>query len=220
MASEQPSRDESGPASDKPPEPGTAPPPLPAPESGAPPGRAVAAPSRKRKKRKRKKLPLAIVSSVIVALIAAISTIVAAEISKPSPPVPTPTSTTTTTGPPTSLSPSSSSASPTSAPPSPTGGPATQIRLNGVYVIGSGIPGGIWHTSGGSSCYEATLNSTNTDDIRDNNNFTGSDTVDLTGAYAFDWDIYLTGVDLRSTLQNPQVRPGSSPPRPTLTARR
>ena len=33
------------------------------------------------------------------------------------------------------------------------------------------------------------------------------------------WDIYLTGVDLRSTLQNPQVRPGSGPPRPTLAAR-
>jgi hypothetical protein len=33
-------------------------------------------------------------------------------------------------------------------------------------------------------------------------------------------DIYLTGVDLRSTLQNPQVRQGSGPPRPTLAAGR
>jgi len=87
--------------------------------------------------------------------------------------------------PPTSVSPSFSSASPTSALPAPTGRLATQIRLDGVYVIGTDIPDGTWHTSGGSSCYEATLNSPNTNDIRYNNNFTGPDTVDLTGAYAF-----------------------------------
>ena len=145
----------------------------------------MAATPRKKKKKKRKKLLVAI-ASVIAALIGAIGVIVAAEISKPSPPVPTLTPTITTTGPSTSVSPSSSSAPPTSARLRPTGGLATQIRLDGVYVIGTDIPGGAWRTSGGSSCYEATLNSTNTNDIRNNNNFTGPDTVDLTGAYAFE----------------------------------
>ena len=65
-------------------------------------------------------------------------------------------------------------------------GQATQISADGVYVIGTDIAGGTWHTSGGQQCYEATLNSTNTNDIQDNNNFTGPDTVDLTGAKAFD----------------------------------
>ena len=65
-------------------------------------------------------------------------------------------------------------------------GQATQISQDGVYVVGTDIPGGTWHTSGGSQCYEATLNSTNTSDIIDNNNFTGPDTVSLSGAKAFD----------------------------------
>ena len=40
---------------------------------------------------------------------------------------------------------------------------------------------------GGNSCYFATLNSTNTDDISDNNNnFDGAETVDLSGVYAID----------------------------------
>lgn len=65
-------------------------------------------------------------------------------------------------------------------------GLATQISQDGVYVIGSDIAGGTWHTSGGSQCYEATLASTDTSNIIDNNNFTGPDTVDLTGAKAFD----------------------------------
>jgi hypothetical protein len=65
-------------------------------------------------------------------------------------------------------------------------GLATQISQDGVYVVGTDIPGGTWHTSGGSQCYEASLNSTNTSDIINNNNFTGPDTVDLTGAKAFD----------------------------------
>ena len=64
-------------------------------------------------------------------------------------------------------------------------GLATLISQDGVYVVGTDIPGGAWHTSGGSQCYEATLNSTNTSDIIDNNNFTGPDTVSLSGAKAF-----------------------------------
>ena len=64
-------------------------------------------------------------------------------------------------------------------------GQATQISADGVYVIGTDIAGGTWHTSGGQQCYEATLNSTNTNDIQDNNNFTGPDTVDVC-AKAFD----------------------------------
>jgi hypothetical protein len=65
-------------------------------------------------------------------------------------------------------------------------GLATQISDDGVYVIGQDIPGGTWHTSGGSQCYEATLASTDTSNIINNNNFTGPDTVDLSGAKAFD----------------------------------
>jgi hypothetical protein len=65
-------------------------------------------------------------------------------------------------------------------------GLATQISQDGVYVIGTDIPGGTWHTSGGQQCYEATLASTDTSNIIDNNNFTGPDTVNLSGAKAFD----------------------------------
>jgi hypothetical protein len=65
-------------------------------------------------------------------------------------------------------------------------GQATQISDDGVYVVGQDIPGGTWHTTGGSQCYEATLGSTDTSNIIDNNNFTGPDTVNLAGAKAFD----------------------------------
>jgi hypothetical protein len=65
-------------------------------------------------------------------------------------------------------------------------GEAMQISADGVYVVGQDIPGGTWHTSGGSQCYEATLASTDTSNIIDNNNFTGPDTVSLAGAKAFD----------------------------------
>ncbi len=64
-------------------------------------------------------------------------------------------------------------------------GEATQISADGVYVVGQDIPGGTWHTSGGSQCYEATLGSTDTSNIIDNNNFGGPDTVSLAGAKAF-----------------------------------
>lgn len=68
-------------------------------------------------------------------------------------------------------------------------GEATQISSDGVYVIGQDIPGGTWHTSGGSQCYEATLSgldTNNANDIISNNNFTGPDTVNLSGVKAFD----------------------------------
>jgi hypothetical protein len=65
-------------------------------------------------------------------------------------------------------------------------GQATQISADGVYVVGTDIPGGTWHTSGGQQCYEATLASTDTSNIIDNDNFTGPDTVSLAGAKAFD----------------------------------
>ncbi len=55
-----------------------------------------------------------------------------------------------------------------------------------MYVAGQDIPGGTWHTSGGSQCCKARLSSTNTSDIIDNNNFTGPDTVRLAAAKAFD----------------------------------
>ena len=55
-----------------------------------------------------------------------------------------------------------------------------------MYVVGQDIPGGTWHTSGGSQCYEATLGSTDTGNILDNNNFGGPDTVSLAGAKAFE----------------------------------
>jgi hypothetical protein len=67
---------------------------------------------------------------------------------------------------------------------------ASQISASGVYVVGTNIKAGTWYTSGdngvgGDACYFATLNSDNTSDISDNNNFDGSETVNLSGVYAF-----------------------------------
>jgi hypothetical protein len=67
---------------------------------------------------------------------------------------------------------------------------ANQINASGVYVVGTNIKAGTWYTSGdngvgGDACYFATLNSDNTSDISDNNNFDGSETVNLSGVYAF-----------------------------------
>jgi hypothetical protein len=66
----------------------------------------------------------------------------------------------------------------------------TSISADGVYVVGSDIKPGIYHTNGdggqtGFQCYYATLGSTNTSNILDNNNFDGPETVDVSGAYAF-----------------------------------
>jgi hypothetical protein len=67
---------------------------------------------------------------------------------------------------------------------------ASSISADGVYVVGSDIKPGTWHTTGdggsGSQCYYATLNSTNTSDISDNNNFDGPETADVSGAHAFE----------------------------------
>jgi hypothetical protein len=66
------------------------------------------------------------------------------------------------------------------------------ISSDGVYVVGQDIAPGVYHTSGaggsassGGACYYATLNSDNTSDISDNNNFNGPETVDVSGAHAF-----------------------------------
>jgi multidrug efflux pump subunit AcrA (membrane-fusion protein) len=62
---------------------------------------------------------------------------------------------------------------------------ASTISSDGVYVIGKDIPAGTYHTTGGGQCYYATLGSTDTSNILDNNNFNGPETVDVTSAYAF-----------------------------------
>jgi hypothetical protein len=64
------------------------------------------------------------------------------------------------------------------------------ISADGVYVVGRDIPAGTYHTSGNGGgvmqqCYFATLGSTDTSNIMDNNNFNGPETVDLSGVYAF-----------------------------------
>ena len=59
------------------------------------------------------------------------------------------------------------------------------ISADGVYVIGKDIASGTYHTTGGSQCYYATLGSTDTSNILDNNNFNGPETVDVSSAYAF-----------------------------------
>jgi hypothetical protein len=62
---------------------------------------------------------------------------------------------------------------------------SSTISADGVYVIGKDIPAGLYHTTGGNQCYYATLGSTDTSNINDNNNFNGPETVDVSGAYAF-----------------------------------
>jgi hypothetical protein len=69
---------------------------------------------------------------------------------------------------------------------------ASSISADGVYVVGSNIKAGTWFTSGdglgaggSDQCYFATLGSTNTSNILDNNNFDGDETVSLDGVYAF-----------------------------------
>jgi hypothetical protein len=66
---------------------------------------------------------------------------------------------------------------------------ASSISADGVYVVGQDIKSGTWHTPGdggqtGDQCYYATLTDDNTEDISDNNNFDGPETVDVSGAYA------------------------------------
>jgi hypothetical protein len=61
-------------------------------------------------------------------------------------------------------------------------GPKGQIAGDGVFVVGTDIPPGVYHTTGAvggtaGNCYVALLSSTNTEDIIDNNNVTGPDTI-------------------------------------------
>lgn len=68
---------------------------------------------------------------------------------------------------------------------------ASQISGDGVYVVGKDIKAGMYHTNGSGNtgandCYFATLNSTDTSNIADNNNFDGPETVDVSSAYAFE----------------------------------
>jgi hypothetical protein len=68
---------------------------------------------------------------------------------------------------------------------------ASQISGDGVYVVGRDIKAGVYHTNGSGNtgandCYFATLNSTDTSNIADNNNFDGPETVDVSSAYAFE----------------------------------
>ena len=68
---------------------------------------------------------------------------------------------------------------------------ASEISADGVYVVGKDIMAGIYHTNGSGNvgandCYFATLNSTDTSNIADNNNFDGPETVDVSSAYAFE----------------------------------
>ena len=67
---------------------------------------------------------------------------------------------------------------------------SSTISSDGVYVVGKDIQPGTYHTNGDggqtdNESYYATLNSSNTSDISDNNNFDGPETVDVSGAYAF-----------------------------------
>jgi hypothetical protein len=66
---------------------------------------------------------------------------------------------------------------------------ASSISGDGVYVVGQDIKSGTWHTNGSGNagandCYFATLNSSDTENIADNNNFDGPETVNVSGAYA------------------------------------
>lgn len=68
---------------------------------------------------------------------------------------------------------------------------ASQIGgQSAVYVVGTDMQAGLYHTQGstdGGNCYFATLNSTDTSNIADNNNFTGPETVQV-NSYAFETD--------------------------------
>ena len=57
---------------------------------------------------------------------------------------------------------------------------------DGLYEVGRDINPGTWRTPGGNQCYFAILNSTNTSDIADNNNFTGPQIVTLNNGQYFD----------------------------------
>jgi hypothetical protein len=65
-------------------------------------------------------------------------------------------------------------------------GPAGAMTGDGVYVVGSDIPAGTYHTTGAvngsaGNCYYALLGSTDTSNIIDNNNVTGPATITVGG---------------------------------------
>jgi serine/threonine protein kinase len=69
--------------------------------------------------------------------------------------------------------------------------PQGVMSRDGVYVVGTGIKPGVYHTAGAATasrdCYYALLKSTNTSDIIDNNNVTGLATITVgTGVAAVD----------------------------------
>lgn len=71
---------------------------------------------------------------------------------------------------------------PRPAAPKVAAGPGSVMSADGVYVVGVDIRRGTWHTAGavggsGGDCYVALLSSTSTQDIIDNNNVTGPDTI-------------------------------------------
>jgi hypothetical protein len=62
---------------------------------------------------------------------------------------------------------------------------------HGTRLVGRDIKAGMYHTNGSGNtgandCYFATLNSIDTSNIADNNNFDGPETVDVSSAYAFE----------------------------------
>lgn len=71
----------------------------------------------------------------------------------------------------------------TVTPPPPPAASGTVMNGDGVYVVGTDIKHGVWHTKGAltdnidPNCYYALLSSTNTNDIIDNNNVTGPATI-------------------------------------------
>jgi hypothetical protein len=70
-------------------------------------------------------------------------------------------------------------------------GPDGRASGDGVYVVGKNIKAGVYHTNGSDNigandCHFATLNSTHTSSIADNNNFDGPETVDVSSTCAFE----------------------------------
>lgn len=59
---------------------------------------------------------------------------------------------------------------------------------DGIYKIGTDVPSGTYRTKGGSDCYFAILNSTDSSDIDDNNNSSGPQIVTLHEGKYFEVD--------------------------------
>jgi hypothetical protein len=88
---------------------------------------------------------------------------------------------------------------------------------SGVYVVGTDIKRGIYHTAGATSassanCYYALLKSTNTNDIIDNNNVTGPATITIRAAVKA---VDTTGCKPWRRVR-PLASPGTSAPAPAI----